>query len=189
MSENTNKEKKVIDEIRHALEMRNYKAVHHKIEELKTSGKESILPGLLDLLVTDCPESIKQDILTLTNELKHQGCVPIIIDYISNRKVGEYLSKLIESCWQSSLDFSNYLEVFADCFVTGNYQTALESFTVIEEMLWRSNAETIESCRHFLMNKLSEVATDKKTLFNELIKLLDEGRTANTEDFPDLYLN
>jgi hypothetical protein len=186
MSENKEQEKKIIAEIQHVLQSHNYKRVHAKIEEIKTTGRPGIMPYLLDLLNTGCPEEIKQEVLLLISDLKDQGCVQILVDYIRNKKVGEYLSQLIASCWQSSLDFSNDIETFADCFITGNYQTALESFTVIEEMIWRLKAETILSCRLYLVNRTSEVGQEKMALFNELLKLLDEGRTANSEDYPEI---
>jgi hypothetical protein len=189
MDDKKDKEKKFIDETKQALQSHNYRNVHMKIEELKATGKVSILPYLLDLLNTDYPESIKQEVLLLAGDLKYQGCVQVLIDYIRNRKVGKYLTQLIASCWQSSLDFSDYLEVFAECFIAGDYQTALESFTVIEEMLWRSKVDTITACRTYLESRSLEVEREKQPLFDELLKLLDDGRTANSDDYPDLYMN
>jgi len=189
MNDKKDQEKKVIVGIQHALNAHDYKSIHTKIEELKTTGKPGILPYLLDLLNTDCPETIKQDVLLLTGDLKDQGCVQILVDYIRNRKVGGHISQLIAACWQSSLDFSDELETFAESFVAGNYQTALESFTVIEEMLWRAKLETISSNRLFLAGRVSEIDPEKMALFNELLKILGEGKTANSEDYPDLYLN
>jgi hypothetical protein len=189
MSENKNQEKKIIDELRHAIHTNNYRVVHSMIEEIRTTGKVSYLPYLLDLLTTGCPESIKQDVLLLVGDLKLQECADTITGYIKNNKAGTHLAQLIASCWQSSLDFSNFLEIFTDCFITENYQTALESFTVIEEMLWRTKPELIASCRHILIDRVSEISAEKLPLYNELVKLLDTGRTAVQEDYPDLYLN
>jgi hypothetical protein len=189
MSEQKDREKRFVEELQHLLQSHNYKSIHSKIEDLKFSGKAGILPYLLDLLCGDCPESIKQDVLTLVGDLKLQACSEIIAEYIKKRKAGAYLSQLIASCWQSSLDFSGNLAIFTDCFVTENYQTALESFTLIEEMLWRTKADLILSCKQMLIERISEISTEKLTLYHELIKLLDEQKTASQEDFPDLYLN
>jgi hypothetical protein len=189
MSGEKNQEKKFVGETRQALQSHDYKKVHLKIEELKSTGKVSILPFLLDLLDSDCPELIKNDVIVLAGDLKYQGGVPVIVEYIRNRKAGIYLSQLIASCWQSSLDFSHDLEVFTDCFIVEDYQTALESFTVIEEMLWRAESQLVDSCKQMLMERINEVAPDKMTLYNELIKILEKSRTASAEDYPDLYPN
>jgi hypothetical protein len=189
ISEMKDQDKNMIDGIQKAVNKHNYAKIHAKIDEIKSTGKPAILPYLLDLLNSDCPETIKQDVLLLTGDLKNQSCVQILVDYITNRKVGDHLNQLIAACWQSSLDFSNYLEAFAECFVREDYQTALEAFTVIEEMLWRTKASLLLSCREYLLGKSSEIAGEKEALFKELLKILDEGRTASSEEFPDLYAN
>jgi hypothetical protein len=189
MSENKHIDKRVSEEAQQILRSHNYKNVPLKIEEIKSKGKVSILPLLLDLLSGDAPDNIKQDVIMLIADLKKQECSSIVAEYIEKRSVGNYLSSLIASCWQSSLDYSNYLKIFTDCFITENYQTALESFTVIEEMLWRTNPDMIDSCRQMLINRSKEIASQKLLLYNELVKLLKLKRTASKEDFPDLFTN
>jgi hypothetical protein len=189
MSKQKDTDKNFILETRQALQSNDYHTINIKIQELKTTGKPSILPYLLDLLNSPCPDTIKQEVLLLVGDLKDQGCVEVLVGYIKMKKAGVYLSQLIASCWQSSLDFSAHLNIFAECFITGDYQTSLESFTVIEEMLWRCKAETIMSCLQILENRASEIKNEKKALFEELLKILEEGRTANSDEYPDLYLN
>ena len=180
-------ERKFILETKATLKSNDNKRILTKLRELKVSGNENILPFILDLLEISNSEDIIKEVLNFIRDLKDQKCVPVIIKYIDNRKVGDQLGEIISSCWQSRLDFHEYLNSFATCFLHGDYQTSLEAFTLIEEMLWKSTDKQIQSCRKVLLDNEREISEEKKPLYNELIKVLDEGRSANSELYPDIY--
>ena len=165
-------EKNHIAETKAALESTNNRKVLAKIVELRSKGNVNILPFLLDLLKPGQIETIRSEVLIFISELRSQDCVAVVVSYIKRLKGSEDLSGLISACWQSQLDYSEYLETFADCFITGTYQDAIESFTVIEEMSLRSKHSVIERCRLKLLSRQSEVSEEKKPLFKELLKIL-----------------
>jgi hypothetical protein len=180
-------EKKFIQETKAALNSKDEKSVHTKLRELKESGNVYILPYMLDLLATSNSQVIIQEVLNIIKDLREPKCVPVIVDYIEKNKVGNHIGDIISSCWQSRLDFHSYLNTFAICFLHGDYQTSLEAFTVIEEMLWKSTEEQILSCREILVDNVGEISEEKQPLYRELIKILDEGKSENSEMYPDLY--
>lgn len=180
-------EKKFILETKETLNSKDEKMVLSKLRELKVSGNDKILPYILDLLETNHSEDIIQEVLNIIRDLRDQKCAPIIIEYINNNKVGDHIGDVLASCWQSRIDYHAHLNTFANCFIQGDYQTSLEAFTVIEEMLWKSTEEQIQSCRKVLDNNITAISEEKKPLFMELIKVLDEGKSENSEMFPDLY--
>lgn len=165
-------EKQYIAATKAALVNKDSKSVLAKIRELKKTGKASILSHILDLLKPDQKPEIKAEIFDLISNLRHQQSVPVVVKYIKQLKGTGDLSPLIASCWQSQLDYSDYLETFADCFITGTYQDAIESFTVIEEMVVFSNNIKIDKCRTHLLKRQPEVEKEKQPLFSELIKIL-----------------
>jgi hypothetical protein len=63
----------------------------------------------------------------------------------------------------------------------------LESFTVIEEMLWKTTPESIDACRRNLLDRKEHIQSDKELLFKELIKVIDSGKTKDAEDYPDFF--
>jgi hypothetical protein len=171
------------------LKSENYKVVLAELQKLRKSGSVLILPNILNLLGASNEEEIIKEVINFLAEIKDQKSVPVIADYISQHTNGVNLNKLIATCWQTGLDYSNHLNIFAECFIIGNYEQALESFTVIEEMIWRSTVLKIASCLEILVNHQSEIIEEKKPLYNELVKILKEGTTINKNEFPDLYLN
>ncbi len=188
MTDNTNEnENKFILETKATLKSNDEKMVLSKLREMKVSGNVKILPYILDLLKTSNSENIIQEVLNIIRDLRDQKCVPVIIKYVDDNKVGEHIRDVLSSCWQSRLDYHGHLNSFANCFLHGDYQTALEAFTVIEEMLWKSTEEQIQSCRKVIMNNASNINEEIKPLYNELLKVLNEGRSENSEMYPDLY--
>lgn len=181
------KEKKFILETKASLRSKDKKIVLSKLRELKVSGNTNILSYILDLLETSDSSEIVQEVLNLVRDLRDQQSVPIIVDFIQKNMKGIYIGDIISSCWQSRLDFHAYLNIFANCFLHGDYQTSLEAFTVIEEMLWKSSNDQIESCKEILVDNVSEVSDEKKPLYKELIKVIDEGKSHNSEMYPDFY--
>lgn len=190
MDEKVRKEKelKFYKEIELKLNAGSTSSVINTIKDLHNTGNPTILPLILNLLETTKVESIAQEILILLGELKDNKTVKPICDYISNHPSGKYLAKVIGTCWQSGLDYSSEMTLFVKCFIEGNYEVALESFTVIEEMVWRTPIEKINICRETLTGRIREISADKKPLYTELIKIMNEGVSINHDDFPDLYL-
>jgi hypothetical protein len=165
------------------------KVIRSELHQLRSSGNLLILPYLLNLLSDSANEEIIKEAINFLGEIKDPGSAPVIAEYISRHSNDKNITKLIATCWQTGLDYSGHLNIFAECFIIGNYEQSLESFTVIEEMLWRSSIDNISGCLEILVNRQSEIIEEKKPLYNELIKILREGTTQNKEEFPGLYFN
>lgn len=190
MDEKTKKEKALIfyKETELKLNAGSINTVLGKLKELHKTGNVAILPLVLNLLDKNQNEEIAKEVFILLNEIKDSKSVPVIVNHISEYPTGKYFSKLIASCWQSGLDFSSHLPVFINCFIEGSYEVALESFTVIEEMIWRTPIDIINTCRGTLNDRIISISEEKKPLYNELIKILNEGFSISHEEYPDLYL-
>lgn len=182
---NTKEEKKFVAETATALSSDKEEKVIAKLNELKSKGKPSILPLILNLLNSSKSEKVKQEVILIISNLKDQNCVPHIIKYIQQNQNHTMISEVIAACWQSRLIYSKHLNTFVRCFVSGNYQVALESFTVIEEMLWQSDSKSISECREILIGEIENIDSEKLPLYNELIKVLDEGRSKSNDEYSD----
>ncbi|HEX2394553.1 MAG TPA: hypothetical protein VHI78_04365, partial [Bacteroidales bacterium] len=80
----------------------------------------------------------------------------------------------VAACWQSGLDFSSYLQVFAGLFIQGDYSTALEAFTVIEESLGNATEDEVYACIQFLKESEYLVSDEKLPLYRELQKVVEK---------------
>jgi hypothetical protein len=175
-------EKQYYSEIEKSLKSKDKKIVRTKIMQIKTKGNANLLPFVLNLLKSGTDEDVKNDILEMLSDLKEQACAPVIADFIHNNPSNSIINEVLASCWQSGLDYSDHLDIFACCFISGTYQTALESFTVIEEMAGKSTKTAVLNCRKLFLSRMAEISAEKKPLLHELLLILEKRPDVNMED-------
>ena len=134
-------------------------------------GAIGLLTSLFDR-TTDF--SIRKSITGFMNDLKDQtACQEVIVEIRKDWKP-DTISMLVSSCWQSGLDYSGYSSDLARTFLKGDYVTAIECLTVIEE----SVNELSKSGKNEIIKILTEAPAspndEKKALVFELISILKE---------------
>lgn len=110
--------------------------------------------------------SIRKSISGFLNDLKDQAACEEVIKEIRKKWKSDTISMLISSCWQSGLNYSEYSADLAKVFLNGDYVTAIECLTVIEESV----------------NDLSE------SVKNEIIKMLEESPVSQINEKHSLTL-
>jgi hypothetical protein len=117
-------------------------------------------------------ENIKISISGLFNDLKEKSARDEVIETIASVSRPGSKTMLVSSCWQSGLDYSRYAGPLAGFFMTGDYMTSLECFTVFETC----SAEISDSDRtgiiFSLQQQIESWDTPKQKLARELIALL-----------------
>jgi len=144
------------------------------IYEIRNSGSVKMLPVLIGLIHKQTPAAIRAEILNLIAEIKSQDAVPLIASSLEKMDFGGDLPALVAACWQSGLDFSNHMPVFAKLFITGDYVTSLEAFTVLEEAFANAGDQARHECLKYLHQSEDLVSDDKLALFRELRKVIEE---------------
>lgn len=142
------------------------------IEDTRTAGTVTIIPYLFDIIATNKNESIINEVIKTIGDIKNKEAVPYIVDSIQKHDYGQHYSEVVATCWQSSLDFSDFIPVFASIFIKADYQTSVEAFTVIEESVYNAAVERRNECLKILDNNFNQVAEEKRPLFSELRNLI-----------------
>jgi len=143
------------------------------IYEIRNSGSIKILRLLFQMIRKETPLVIRTEILNLVGEIKSQDAVPVIASSLENMDFGDQLPGVVAACWQSGLDFSKYLPVFAKLFIDSDYLTSLEAFTVLEESFPNATDQDRMDCIRLLRHSENLVTDEKLTLLRELRKLLE----------------
>ena len=157
------------------LESNNPAAVMIAIREIRQHGSIRILPYLFRLMKPSTHEAIRESILMLIGELKTREAVPVIVSNLEKTDRGGDFTRLVAACWQSGLDFSSQIPFFIRIFVDGDYQTAVEAFTVIEESIMNADNAIQKSCVQLLEKSEKQVSEDKYLLYKELMKVVSGG--------------
>jgi hypothetical protein len=80
---------------------------------------------------------------------------------------------LVVSCWQSGLDFSDYLHDLARTFLKADYTTSVECMTVIEESIQNSTRARKDEIINLIMENPLAFLNEKNSLVHELIAILE----------------
>jgi hypothetical protein len=157
------------------------------LHDIRVNGKPSVLPLMFDLLRTNPTETIQTEIFNILGQLKDKGCIPLIITELGSGASSAFRSELITTCWQSGLDYSAHIKTFVEHFISGDYQTAIECFSVIEEWLDSSTEQVVTDSKNYLLESIDQISTEKKPLYSELIKVFDSR--LNGIDFTNLKVD
>lgn len=86
------------------------------------------------------------------SKLKENKAQSFMMQAISRIKNPEHKASTIAACWETGLDFSEYLPQFIELINDTNYIVSLEAFTVIEEMTPNLNQEKVMQSIYQLEN-------------------------------------
>jgi len=162
-------------ELEHILNRDNFVKISSAIKALRD---ESPFGGAIGLLVsfydrTD-NHSIKRLIEEFLNDLKDQNSCREVVDELGKSLKPETLRMLVASCWQSGLDYSGFVSDFAELFVSGDFATAIECFTVIESSSGHLTKAEKAALVGQLKKNASGVSGEKTALAMELLYFLEQ---------------
>lgn len=100
---------------------------------VKNQGDITIVPALLDILTTAKDHKITE-LVNLLADIKDNAFPQIVIDRIRTTTETIPKSRLLRLCWESALDFSPYIVLFAELTLQEDFMVALEASTAIENI-------------------------------------------------------
>jgi len=118
--------------------------------------------------------SVRKAVEEFMNDLKDQSACSEVIAEITKYQEPKTLSMLVASCWQSGLDYSEFLPEIAGLFSECDYLTAIECFTLIEETTFHFPTERKNELIEIIRKGSSTGSDEKKKLLQELVKVLGE---------------
>jgi len=155
------------------LSSKNTEEVLFTINKLRNTGNKTLIPYLINLLATHSSSKVKESIAGLLYDVKYQTAAEEIIKAIKSEQYSGIREELLTICWQSSLDFSSYIETLTDCFIRGDFKVAFEAFTVIDSIEKKLNAEFAENSINALKSKANTIDESKKELLIELVHIFE----------------
>jgi hypothetical protein len=148
------------------------------IEAIELLRVEKPFVGAIGLLTAFYDKTndytVKKTIAGFLNDLKDQAACEEVIKEIRKQWKVDTISMLVSSCWQSGLNYSDFSLDLAKVFLKGDYVTAIECLTVIEESVHElSRKQKDEVIKLIEENPFSSI-NEKNTLTFELKSILDK---------------
>ncbi len=162
-------ENKEIKSILSDLQSKDTTKILDALKRNRKDGNQATFKAvLLCLKDTDDPD-VEANIIQFLHDLKDESSIPPLIEAIENEEYSYYHSFLIASFWQSSLDGSDYIELFIRKAIENDYMTALEVLTVVENFdNFFTQDELIEYEADLNEAVLEEENEEKKKLLESL---------------------
>jgi hypothetical protein len=115
---------------------------------------------------------IRKTIAAFMNDLKDQAAGAEVINEIRKPWKADTTSMLVSSCWQSGLDYSEFSYDLAKVFLKGDYITAIECLTVIEESVHELSLKKKDEIIKIIEESPLSREDGKKPLTVELLSIL-----------------
>ena len=164
----------------------NTAIVKTAFEGLKIVGEPSILlPIILELNTKNHTEK-NALILEFLACLKDSKARSIMMDLIQQTDLKEYQQLLLSTIWNSPLDYTDYLEVFVDLALKGDFIITLECLTIIENLDGPFSEKSVMEAQ-VLLGAYAESIPDKNSqkgmLISEIALLIkDFQRIVDADD-------
>jgi hypothetical protein len=117
---------------------------------------------------------VDRAIESFLNDLKDKSLRLEMVGEIKKEHKPDTLTMLVSSCWQSGLDYSAFSMDFAEMFLIGDYGTALECMTVIEESIPVLTEKEKTLIKDLIVQKTENETGSKKELAMDLVDKLTE---------------
>jgi HEAT repeat protein len=144
------------------------------IQQFSDSGKAEFLEEVISLLINTKDVEIRELIMKLLFEIKDQSAVPVLVNAINDNSFKCIKKTLLLACWQSGLDFSEYLPVFTEIIRTSDIETGLEAFSVAENFTENSSLEMIDKEIILTEAYLEKQSNSNNILAVEILKVLKD---------------
>jgi hypothetical protein len=168
------KSEKKNKELADVLQKDNNSVITQAIETLR---QEKPFEGAISLLTAFYDKtddfSVRKSIAGFMNDLKDQSATKEVIEQIRKKWKSGTISMLVSSCWQSGLNYSEYSKDLVRIFLEGDYVTAIECLTVIEESAHELSVSGKKEIIKILEHSPVTQITEKQTLALELISILE----------------
>jgi len=168
------KSEKKYKELAVALKNNNIQVVVEAINKLREEEPFEGAIGLLAKFYDSTDDKTAHKIVEgFFNDIKDKSLKPEIISEIQRKWKGRTVSMLVASCWQSGLQYPDYLSDFAKVFLKGDFATSIECMTVIEESVHQCNRETRDEIIRIINDSPLSYSNEKEMITKELIQILE----------------
>lgn len=163
---------KSIQHLHAQLETGNNADVLRAMEALRHDGDVTTIPYIVNVLVNNPNEDVKNEALHYLFDLKEESALPALIRAVQDPKNKEYQQMLVSACWESGLDCTPYLYFFVDLAIISDYMVCLECLTVIENMPGPFDLPILDKAIDKIKNAADEDDEGKFDLLNSIWEVL-----------------
>lgn len=154
------------------LESGDNKIITESVNKLREIGKTTDISVIFDLLVKNNNVRIISECIELISDIKEKSVGKEIISFLKDEKYASIKKIIIEICWNTNINMSEYLNVFVGLLINEEFTVAFEAFTVIENMTGDIEESIKEEQISILKDAISTAESAQKTFIHEAIHII-----------------
>lgn len=141
------------------------------IEAIHKEGDLTIVPDLFNLLLSGKNHRETTELINLLADIKENAFKELLITQIRTTRDATAKSLLLRICWESSLDYAEYAELFTDILLQDDFIAALEAATILENLTHWDTAQKQQTQQKLRTAKTSD---EKQFLIDNVLSTLEE---------------
>lgn len=147
------------------------KNINDGLTILREIGDESVIPPIIDLWNKGITPSAAELIKEFIGNLKSTPTKDKIMEFIFDENYKKIKKDLLETIWNSKVDYSDYLIDFLTLAIQEEFLIALECVTIIENLEGPFEEQVLLDAQ-LILREYAESQQKKKTDSDEKIKLI-----------------
>lgn len=165
----TNKkaEQKLIEDLSSSMDEIVLKA----LTKVKDKGTVNVIEPLIDAYFSTENAKIKQEISEILNSLKISTATEALINAL-DENAHDRNQLILNALWNSNLDSSKHMNKIMEIAVTGDYLTAFEALTVLDNLDEIIEEEQLTECKLILNNYFGGTTDDKADILKQILILI-----------------
>ena len=111
------------------------KKMEKGLNTISTKGHTGVIKGLIDLMMKSKDLTLRKKIGILLSNIQDEEAIDVIMNVVNDDDYKSVRADILNSIWNSKLDYSRYIADFVSLAVEGDLMQAVECLTAIENML------------------------------------------------------
>ena len=160
------------------------------IKFLEKNGKIEYLTKIIGLL-NKINDVRKSKVFSFLSKLKQKDAAPIMMEIVKDENNKPFQDLILNTFWNSSIDYSSFFPDFVEIACKGGYITALECLTILENLNGPFNEGQMLDSQIHLKNylELRKKQDDKAPLISEIavfVKNINDQLSDINQEFVEL---
>lgn len=165
--------KETIDQLRKALKSKDNSIVLKTIQKIRDKGNNKLLPDLVNLYESSEDKDVLNNISNLLGDIHNQESAEILIKLVQKTTLVKSRKMILSACWQSRIDFIDYLETIIDIAITEPFEISFEAFTIIENIETKVNAARKAELINYAKSKIDLVIEENISFAPEIVHIME----------------
>jgi len=169
------KSSSISTELLKQLESKDQVLVIKALDKLEKVANINDLPSIIGVMAGLTESILVNHFTNFLSNIRSTGAPVVMAQFLADPSYAKIRTELARACWESQLDYSPYLLLFARLFIAGDFMLALEAFSVIESACQERSVskKVITEISILIKNSLPDQPEAKQSLTRELIFILE----------------